>query len=89
MIAVTFEATATVLTGKVAVVIPDLTVTDSGTVAEVEVLESFTNAPPDGAGPVRVTVPVEDVPPSTVFGLRPTDATPGAVISQSKPAPPP
>ena len=56
---------------KVAVVAPATTVTEAGTwAAAVFELVSATTAPPVGAGPLRVTVPVEDTPPSTVVGLR-------------------
>jgi len=39
-------------------------------VALLELLERFTSAPPVGAGLPRVIVPVDDVPPVTVDGLR-------------------
>ncbi len=62
--------TALVLTVNVALVAPSATVTLEGTVAtEVSLLESATCAPPDGAGPLSVTVPVEEFPPVTLVGL--------------------
>lgn len=62
--------TALLLTGKVALVAPAATVTLEGTVANVVLLlESVTCAPPEGAGPLRVTVPVEEFPPVTLVGL--------------------
>lgn len=63
-------ATALVLTVNEALVAPGATVTLDGTLATaVLVLESVTWAPPDGAGPLKVTVPVEEFPPVTLVGL--------------------
>jgi hypothetical protein len=65
------DDTGLVAAVKVAVVAPATTVTEAGTwAAAVFELVSATTAPPVGAGPLRVTVPVEDTPPSTVVGLR-------------------
>ena len=66
---------ALVLTVNVALVAPAGTVTLAGTLAAaVLLLESVTSAPPDGAGPLNVTVPVEDcVPPITLVGLSVSD----------------
>lgn len=55
---------------KLALVCPAGTVTEEGTVAAlVSLLRSCTTAPPAGAGPVRVTVPVALLPPNTQLGL--------------------
>src|SRR5438309_2669759 len=69
MVAVAEEATALVLTTKVALVAPAGTVTLEGTLAAPLLLESATGAPPVGAGPLIVTVPVEEFPPVTLVGL--------------------
>jgi hypothetical protein len=62
--------TALVLTTKVALVAPAATVTPDGTLAAVVLpLESVTCAPPAGAGPLSVTVPVEELPPVTLVGF--------------------
>ncbi len=61
-------ATALVLTVKVALVAPAATITLDGVLAaDVLLLESVTTAPPEGAAPLRVTVPVEDCTPPTTF----------------------
>jgi hypothetical protein len=71
MVTVVTAATALVLIVKVALVAPAATVTLEGVPAAVVLLlESVTTAPPDGAAPVSVTVPVEDcVPPTTLVGF--------------------
>ena len=62
--------TIDVFTVKVALVLPAGTVTLEGTLAAPLLLESITCAPPAGAGPLSVTVPVEDcTPPTTLVGL--------------------
>jgi hypothetical protein len=67
-------ATGLVLIVKVAVVAPAKTVMLGGTVATVVLLlESAIIAPPVGAGPLRVTVPVELLPPTTLVGLSVTE----------------
>ena len=73
MVTAVEAATALVFTVKVALVAPARTVTLAGTVAAVLLLESVTWAPPAGAGPFSVTVPVEEVPPVTLAGLRVND----------------
>src|SRR5438445_10993729 len=56
--------TALVLTVNVALLAPAATVTLAGTVAvDVLLLVRVTAAPPAGAGPLSVTVPVEEFPP--------------------------
>jgi hypothetical protein len=61
--------TAVVFTVKVALLAPARTVTLEGTLATTLLLESITCAPPVGAGPLSVTVPVDCTPPVTPVGL--------------------
>ena len=88
MVTMVDAATALVLTVKVALVAPAVTVTLDGTLAaEVLLLKSVTTAPPDGAAPLSGTVPVEEFPPVTLAGFteseeRATDA--GAEEDSSK-----
>src|SRR2546430_681090 len=65
------KITRDVFTLKVALVAPSGTVTLAGTVAAALLLERETRAPPLGAGPFSVTVPVEDPsgPPRTLVGV--------------------
>ena len=69
-VAVVEEVTEVVVTVKFALMAPDGTVTLPGTAVEAELSESDTIAPPLGAAPVRVTVPVEALPPVTLLGLK-------------------
>jgi hypothetical protein len=62
--------TVLVLIVKVALVAPPGMVTLDGTLAAALLLETATSAPPAGAGPLSVTVAVEDcVPPITLVGF--------------------
>lgn len=75
-----FDLTVEVLTVNVAVAEPAVTVTLAGTVATAELLlDSVTLAPPAGAGPLRVTVPVEVLPPGTDVGFKVTELSVGMV----------
>jgi hypothetical protein len=70
MVTVVEAATTLVLTVNDALVAPAATVTLDGTLAAVVLLlESMTCAPPEGAGPLKVTVPVEEFPPVTLVGF--------------------
>ena len=66
--------TTLVLTVNVALEAPAATVTLAGTrAAVVLLLESATCAPPAGASPLKVTVPVEEFPPTTLVGFAVSD----------------
>src|SRR5207245_11540094 len=70
MLTVVDAATALVLRVNVALVAPAATVTLDGVLAAVVLLlESVTTAPPEGAAPLSVTVPVEEFPPVTLAGF--------------------
>ena len=65
-------------TVKVALLLPAGTVTLEGTLAAPLLLESITCAPPAGAGPLKVTVPVDDcTPPTTLVGFNVSEETVG------------
>ena len=71
MVTAVEAATALVVTVNVALVALAGTVTLPGTVAAELLLDSVTCAPPAGAGPLSVTVPVgENVPPVTLEAFR-------------------
>ena len=62
--------TVTVVTLKLALVAPAATVTLAGTPATaVLLLVRVTTAPLKGAAAVKVTVPVEELPPTTLVGF--------------------
>jgi hypothetical protein len=69
MVAVVDAVTGVVVTAKLALVAPAGTVTLAGTVAAVEFSESDTTAPPLGAAALKVAVPVEELPPTTLVGV--------------------
>src|SRR6478672_9510380 len=74
MVTVVTLATELVLTENVAVVAPAATVTLAGTCAAVVLLlVSPTVAPPVGAAPLSVTVPVDELPPVTLVGFTETE----------------
>jgi hypothetical protein len=69
---------------NVALVAPAATVTLPGTVAAVLLSASVTTAPPAGAAALNVTVPCDDVPPTTVDGLTTSElgiGSAGAVVT--------
>jgi hypothetical protein len=62
-------ATGEVVIVNVALVLPPGTVTLAGSLAADELSLSDTTAPPPGAGPLKVTVPWEVLPPTTLVGF--------------------
>ena len=60
-------------TAKSALVAPAATVALAGTAATLLSVPSATTAPPAGAGALRVTVPVEGLPPNTLVGFTLTE----------------
>jgi hypothetical protein len=63
---------------KVALVAPAATVTLAGTCTAALLLDRLTTAPPLGAAPLKVTVPVEELPPVTAVGLKLSPLTVGS-----------
>jgi len=79
MVTVVDAVTVLVFTGNVALVAPAGTATLEGTLAAPLLLESATCAPPAGAGPLNVNVPVEDcTPPITLVGFSVSEETTGS-----------
>jgi hypothetical protein len=73
--AVIFRLTLVVEIVKLIVELPEGIVTVTGTVAWFGLLlDRFTTNPPEGAGALSVTVPVEEAPPTTVVGLSASEA---------------
>jgi hypothetical protein len=73
-------ATGCEVTVNVAVVAAAATATLAGTEAAAALsLLSVTTAPPVGAAALRVTVPVDVLPPVTDVGFKPTELTTGGV----------
>ena len=71
IVAVVDALTAVVVTAKVAVEFPALTTTFAGTVADELLLDRATVMSAT-AGPLKVTVPVDEAPPVTVAGFKET-----------------
>jgi hypothetical protein len=85
------RSTMPVDTVKVALVAPAGMVTVPGTEHAALLSESVTTAPPAGAGPFRVTVPVEACrPPMTLVGFRVSEVkTAGSTLSEALRVTPP
>lgn len=76
-----------VVTVKAPVVSPAATVALGGAEAAGELLDSVTVTPPAGAAALRVTVPVDELPPVTVVGFSDTElkatAAGGLMVSEA------
>lgn len=76
--------TGTVVAVNAAVKAAAGTVIDAGTVTTAVFEDDrVTTVPPVGAGPLRVTVPVDVWPPATIGALNATDRTTGEAVSES------
>ena len=86
--AVTFatvgDATAVVVTLKLAVVLPAAMVNIDGQTAAVESEVSVTGAPPGGAGAASVTVPVALLPPVSDAGITDTVVNDGPAATANE-----
>jgi hypothetical protein len=80
IVSVVLVATAVVVTVNVPVVAPAAKVTEVGRDVALLVSERVTTRPPVGATLERVTVPVEEDPPTTLVGLTESAVTVGAVM---------
>lgn len=80
MVTAVDAATALVLTVNVVLLAPAATITLEGTLAAAALLLDRVNcAPPDGAAPLSVTVPVEVcAPPTTLVGFSVSEDSVGA-----------
>jgi hypothetical protein len=74
---------AEVFAANVAVVAPATTVTEAGTDTTVADVLRETTVPPVGAGPLKVTVPVDEPPPATELGAKTTLSGTGVAVSDS------
>jgi hypothetical protein len=80
MVAEVDELTPEVVMIKVAVRFPAATVTLAGTLVAELPAERVTIVPPEGAGPLRVTVPVDEFPPTIDVGLTVNKLSVGGLI---------
>jgi hypothetical protein len=74
-------ATTLVVTVNVALVAPAATVTLAGVADDALSSDSVTKVPPVGAGPFKVTVPIEELPPNTLTGFITTEESARGTIA--------
>lgn len=85
MLAEVEVGTTEVLTGKAAIMAPAGTVNVEGAPAAPLSVDSRTNAPPAGSGPLSVTMPIGDcAPPTTLVGVSAREETVGGGEARSK-----
>jgi hypothetical protein len=72
MMVAVVEVAPDVVTAKLAVEFPAITLTLAGTVAEELLLFKATEIPPLGAGALKITVPVDEFPQGTLAGFSDT-----------------
>ena len=83
------DCTAVVVAVKVATLLPDGIKIEGGTETKLLSLNSATVAPPNGAGGLRVIVPVDEPPPTTLVGFKVTELTDGVAVPHCPATPPP
>ena len=88
MIAVVADATGLVVTLNDVLVVPSGMVAVAGSVTDGSLLDKETTAPPVGAGPFIVTVPVEELPPVTSVGPRVTEESAALLLEYTLKGPP-
>ena len=80
MVAEVEVVTELVVILKVALLLPVVMVTLVGTLVALELSDSITTAPPLGAAALKVTVPIEELPPTTLVGLIDSAEIVGVVV---------
>jgi len=80
MVTAVVAATPEVEMMKLPVLDPAATVTINGNSALVELVDKVTTVPPVGAGPLRVTVPADELPPTILDGITETPVNTATAI---------
>jgi hypothetical protein len=75
--------TELVLSVKVALLAPVATVMLTGTVTAALLLDRVTTTPGDGAAALRVTVPWDELPPTTLVGFNVNELITETVVTES------